>query len=153
MSKNTPEIDSARFTVGRLLRGIGRTTPSAPPANAAWSPSGGRVEADTTSGLSEKDVKHTYASCCSFTHDVSSANLWRPGHADAGLPPYTTHGEGDVYRPEVLKTIEAEIERVKGDLRKLSLDIHSHPEVMFKEKCVFPPAMSSLCELSIAYPP
>lgn len=49
-------------------------------------------------------------------------------------PTYIADGDADVYRPEVLKTIEDAIDRVSDDLRALSLEIHAHPELMFKEK-------------------
>ncbi|KAF8481373.1 hypothetical protein JB92DRAFT_3149256 [Gautieria morchelliformis] len=39
-----------------------------------------------------------------------------------------------IFRPEVLKTIEAEIDKHSSDLSDLSLKIHNHPELRFEEK-------------------
>ncbi|EIN09567.1 hypothetical protein PUNSTDRAFT_113017 [Punctularia strigosozonata HHB-11173 SS5] len=41
---------------------------------------------------------------------------------------------GSVYRPEVMETIEKTLDMLDPELRKLSLQIHDHPEIMFEEK-------------------
>ncbi|OBZ71071.1 Peptidase M20 domain-containing protein 2 [Grifola frondosa] len=40
----------------------------------------------------------------------------------------------EIYRPDVVKTIETELDRLDSELRKLSLDIWNHPEIMYQEK-------------------
>jgi amidohydrolase len=39
-----------------------------------------------------------------------------------------------IYRPDFYETISKEVSSLDQELRSLSLDIHSHPELMFKEK-------------------
>ncbi|EKM61617.1 uncharacterized protein PHACADRAFT_135410 [Phanerochaete carnosa HHB-10118-sp] len=39
-----------------------------------------------------------------------------------------------IYRPEVMETIEQEIDRLSPQLRELSLKIHAHPELRFREQ-------------------
>jgi hypothetical protein len=124
------------FTLGNIFRRHSRAAPSSTPSTST-APRYSTIEADTTAqALDEKGIAYTHASCCSFGHDGAAGNLWRHDDKSAGLPSYVARGDGDVYRPEVLKSIEDEIERVKDDLRTLSLDIHAHPEIMFKEKYV-----------------
>jgi len=48
--------------------------------------------------------------------------IWRPD--DGTHPSPAKPGSSEIYRPDVLETIEAEIKRLDGDLRNLSLDIH-----------------------------
>ncbi|GJJ06039.1 hypothetical protein Clacol_000226 [Clathrus columnatus] len=48
------------------------------------------------------------------------------------LPPQYTAEE--IYRPDVLETIEQALDRLSPALRDLSLKIHSHPEISFEEK-------------------
>ncbi|KAF7762176.1 hypothetical protein Agabi119p4_8769 [Agaricus bisporus var. burnettii] len=56
---------------------------------------------------------------------------WRP--EDKWAPaPKDPHPER-IYKPEVLKTIEETIQGFSDELRALSLDIHAHPELSFKE--------------------
>ncbi|EMD39309.1 hypothetical protein CERSUDRAFT_93353 [Gelatoporia subvermispora B] len=49
-------------------------------------------------------------------------------------PVYTACPAGELYRPEVLNTIEASLEQLTPALRKLSLDISTHPELKFEER-------------------
>jgi len=48
--------------------------------------------------------------------------IWRPD--DGTHPSPAKPGSSEIYRHDVLETIEAEIKRLDGDLRDLSLDIH-----------------------------
>ncbi|KAH7906610.1 hypothetical protein BJ138DRAFT_1220480 [Hygrophoropsis aurantiaca] len=57
--------------------------------------------------------------------------VWRPEHDPSIRPPLE---EGAVYRPDILQVIDNAIDGLRGDLRKLSLDIHDHPELRFEEK-------------------
>jgi hypothetical protein len=114
-----------------------KSSASSTPAAAACS---AHVQAPAPPGQqNEKQINYTYASCCSFGQEHSPDKLWRfDDNEDAVPPSYVAHGDADVYRPEVLKTIEGAIDDANEDLRALSLDIHSHPEIMFQEKCVLP---------------
>lgn len=40
----------------------------------------------------------------------------------------------EIYKPEVVQTIESALDRFSPELRRLSLDIHDHPEIGFQEK-------------------
>jgi hypothetical protein len=72
------------------------------------------------------------APCC--ISSSASADFWRLGADEpVALPAYSLSGCTDVYRPEVLKTIERVVAELDADLRSLSLDIHSHPETSWKE--------------------
>ncbi|TFK97686.1 hypothetical protein BDV98DRAFT_574031 [Pterulicium gracile] len=53
---------------------------------------------------------------------------WRT--TDADLPFRVTSG---VWRPEIVEKIEKTIARLDAELRELSLDLHAHPELSFKE--------------------
>lgn len=83
------------------------------------------------------DHGHRFGSCCSFAApQVASPDLWT---RQTNTPPPVYAGEDrkendNVYRPEVLSTIEETMKRLDSKLRELSLDIHSHPEIMFKEE-------------------
>ncbi|EGO26697.1 hypothetical protein SERLADRAFT_436509 [Serpula lacrymans var. lacrymans S7.9] len=57
--------------------------------------------------------------------------IWRPDDDHTIRPP---RKEGEVYRPDILEVIESTIDGLSGELRKLSLDIHDHPELKFEEK-------------------
>lgn len=54
---------------------------------------------------------------------------WRT--TDADLPFRVTSG---VWRPEIVEKIEKTIARLDAELRELSLDLHAHPELSFKEQ-------------------
>lgn len=94
----------------------------------------GNVEigSDADESSFEEKSGAIYYPCCMLPQD--SETFWRMGKNEVQLPPYIMEGDADVYRPEVLKTIEKELDRINDDLRSLSLDIHSHPEIMFEEK-------------------
>ncbi|KAJ7178050.1 hypothetical protein C8R46DRAFT_1075685 [Mycena filopes] len=55
--------------------------------------------------------------------------VWRPDDTTPAVPvcPDT------VYREDILKTIEKTIKGLDGELRKLSMDIHGHPELAYQE--------------------
>ncbi|KAH7920193.1 hypothetical protein BV22DRAFT_1114976 [Leucogyrophana mollusca] len=57
--------------------------------------------------------------------------VWRPEDDPKVRPPLE---KGDVYRPDILDVIDNAIDGLSGDLRKLSLDIHDHPELKYEEK-------------------
>ncbi|KIJ55799.1 hypothetical protein M422DRAFT_24314 [Sphaerobolus stellatus SS14] len=42
--------------------------------------------------------------------------------------------DANVYKPNVLQTIETELDRISPELRELSLKIHGNPELKFEEK-------------------
>ncbi|PPQ81021.1 hypothetical protein CVT26_002902 [Gymnopilus dilepis] len=57
--------------------------------------------------------------------------VWRP---DDGLRPAPAKpGSTELFRPDVLETIEKRISEVDEELRSLSLDIHAHPELGYEE--------------------
>ena len=69
-------------------------------------------------------VKHTFASCCSFIPaSAHGDDIWRQ---DVDAPPVyrPSAGTDDVYRPEVMKTIENTLDELDPVLRELSLKIH-----------------------------
>jgi hypothetical protein len=54
---------------------------------------------------------------------TSSNNIvWRPD--DKEQPSPARPGSSDIYRPDILETIEAKIKELDSELRELSLDIH-----------------------------
>ena len=67
----------------------------------------------------------------------------RGANLDEKPPSYNTLG--DVFRPDVLKTIEETVDHYDAELRELSLDIWNHPEIAWQEKCV--PLSPSICRL------
>jgi hypothetical protein len=67
------------------------------------------------------------------TSSADDRDLWR-AEAEPPLPVYAADRKDDVYRPEVLGTIEQTIKQLDPALRSLSLDIHSHPEIKWEEK-------------------
>ncbi|EGO26698.1 hypothetical protein SERLADRAFT_436510 [Serpula lacrymans var. lacrymans S7.9] len=62
---------------------------------------------------------------------LDTSIIWRPEDDPLVRPPLE---KGDVYRPDILKIVEATIDGMSEDLRNLSLDIHDHPEIKFEEK-------------------
>ncbi|KAH9832533.1 amidohydrolase [Rhodofomes roseus] len=64
--------------------------------------------------------------CCDYT-------LGRNVHIDTEKPP-SYGGLSDIFRPEVLKTIEETVDKYDSELRELSLDILAHPEIAWQEK-------------------
>ncbi|CAL1709631.1 unnamed protein product [Somion occarium] len=55
--------------------------------------------------------------------------IWRP---DTPVGPAQGTGK-PIYKPEIFKTIDSSIDALNKELRELSLDIHSHPELAWKE--------------------
>ncbi|EJD07264.1 uncharacterized protein FOMMEDRAFT_74213, partial [Fomitiporia mediterranea MF3/22] len=52
---------------------------------------------------------------------------------ELGPPPYGAPSDQQIYRPEVMSTIEDKIDSLDTELRELSLKIHDHPETAFQE--------------------
>ncbi|RDB23724.1 Peptidase M20 domain-containing protein 2 [Hypsizygus marmoreus] len=68
---------------------------------------------------------------CQFATQ-NSGPVWSPD--DKAKPtPSRPDGASGIYRPDILEHIEATIKELDGELRDLSLDIHSHPELSFDE--------------------
>ncbi|TFK31808.1 hypothetical protein BDQ12DRAFT_693525 [Crucibulum laeve] len=65
------------------------------------------------------------------THISSSSPVWRPD--DKAQPTPKKPGATELYRPDILETIETTIKELNAELRELSLDIHAHPELGFVE--------------------
>jgi hypothetical protein len=80
----------------------------------------------------------------------SNNKVWHPDDKAQATP--SQPGSNDIYRPDILETIEAKIKELDGELRELSLDIHgmsfqfncfghrstpigspAHPELAFEE--------------------
>ncbi|KAJ7721024.1 aminoacylase 1-like protein 2 [Mycena metata] len=63
------------------------------------------------------------------TAPAPPGTVWRPDDTTRAVPvcPDT------VYREDILKTIEKTIQGLDGKLRKLSMDIHDHPELAYQE--------------------
>ena len=59
---------------------------------------------------------------CSHASDSSNLKVWRPD--DPAQPAPAQPGSSQLYRPDILETIEAKIKEMDGELRELSLDIH-----------------------------
>ncbi|KAF5352080.1 hypothetical protein D9758_009404 [Tetrapyrgos nigripes] len=57
-------------------------------------------------------------------------SLWREGDSEKPVP---IRPNKDIFRPEILDAIEKKMEEMSDELRELSLDIHSHPELKFQE--------------------
>ncbi|KAF5384097.1 hypothetical protein D9615_003262 [Tricholomella constricta] len=69
---------------------------------------------------------------CQFSTQTTGP-VWHPD--DKAIPtPTRPNGEKDIYRPDILEHIEATIKELDGELRELSLDIHSHPELKYEER-------------------
>ncbi|KAL6305230.1 hypothetical protein BKA93DRAFT_731758 [Sparassis latifolia] len=49
-------------------------------------------------------------------------------------PAYTLRDAEDVFRPEVIKTIEETVDELNPELRELNLEIWNHPEIAYEEK-------------------
>ncbi|KAF8895888.1 hypothetical protein CPB84DRAFT_1245860 [Gymnopilus junonius] len=57
--------------------------------------------------------------------------VWRPDDNAKATP--ARPGSSQIYRPDILETIEAKIAELDPELRELSLDIHAHPELGYEE--------------------
>jgi len=53
---------------------------------------------------------------------TSNSIVWRPD--DTAQPTPSQPGSTQLYRPDILETIEAKIKEMDPELRELSLDIH-----------------------------
>lgn len=65
--------------------------------------------------------------CGCDSHDAppaSAGRVWRPDDKEEAKP--TRPGSSDLYRPDILETIEAKIKELDPELRELSLDIHGN---------------------------
>lgn len=63
--------------------------------------------------------------CNHDSHDtfpISTGKVWHPDDKAQATP--TRLNSSELYRPDVLNTIEAKIRELDGELRELSLDIH-----------------------------
>ncbi|KAF9563860.1 hypothetical protein CPC08DRAFT_661451 [Agrocybe pediades] len=71
-------------------------------------------------------------------HDTASSpsnvkvKVWHPD--DNAKPTPARPNSTDIYRPDILETIEAKIAEMDSELRELSLDIHAHPELAYEER-------------------
>ena len=59
---------------------------------------------------------------CNHASDSSNLKVWRPD--DTAQPTPAQPGSSQLYRPDILETIEAKIKEMDAELRELSLDIH-----------------------------
>ncbi|KAF8466503.1 aminoacylase 1-like protein 2 [Gautieria morchelliformis] len=91
--------------------------------------------------LSGKVKASTAKKCKSPTVETARKSILEPCGLDVECkigetpPSYSsTVSDEPIFRPDVLKTIDARIDELDPELRKLSLQIHDHPEIMFKEK-------------------
>ncbi|KAK7461002.1 hypothetical protein VKT23_008929 [Stygiomarasmius scandens] len=60
-----------------------------------------------------------------------SSQVWRPGDK---IKPTPVTSNIPIFRQDILEVAERKIEDMSEELRKLSLDIHDHPELAFEEK-------------------
>ncbi|KAF8523619.1 hypothetical protein JB92DRAFT_3259752 [Gautieria morchelliformis] len=69
-------------------------------------------------------------------HSTVSVDSSRSKDSGLGNPNALLESLGDsvTFKPEVLKTIEEELDNLSPQLRELSLKIHDHPELCFEEK-------------------
>lgn len=66
----------------------------------------------------------TVPTCCHFSSQNSGGGTaWRP--EDTAKPTPANPNGTELYRPDILDHIEATIKELDGELRELSLDIHS----------------------------
>ncbi|KDR77128.1 hypothetical protein GALMADRAFT_66365 [Galerina marginata CBS 339.88] len=61
----------------------------------------------------------------------SNNKVWHPEDKAKAIP--SRPNSSDIYRPDILQTIEAKIAELDKELRELSLDIHAHPELGYEE--------------------
>ena len=59
---------------------------------------------------------------CIHASDNSNLKVWRP--EDTAQPTPTQPGFSQLYRSDILETIEAKIKEMDAELKELSLDIH-----------------------------
>ncbi|KAF7430890.1 hypothetical protein PC9H_006605 [Pleurotus ostreatus] len=71
--------------------------------------------------------------CCDFSY--APPEKWWPSEGEEKPPAYSPSDSlKDIYRPDVLRTIERKLDELNPELRDLSLQIHGHPELGFEEK-------------------
>ncbi|KAH9930227.1 uncharacterized protein B0H18DRAFT_953169 [Fomitopsis serialis] len=75
--------------------------------------------------LSYMDFANT-CMCCDYA-------IGRDAHIEKP-PSYDAHALSEIFRPEVLETIEKTVDKYDPELRELSLDILAHPEIGWQEK-------------------
>ncbi|EMD39321.1 hypothetical protein CERSUDRAFT_112965 [Gelatoporia subvermispora B] len=94
-----------------------------------------KVNAEILAGPSQhadsEPPAYTHLNNCVYC-DIGDNNTYRP--ASDKPPAYTAPPADELYRPEVLTTIEESLEQLAPALRKLSLDISTHPELGFEER-------------------
>ncbi|PFH51128.1 hypothetical protein AMATHDRAFT_80419 [Amanita thiersii Skay4041] len=81
-----------------------------------------------------------------------STVLWPPDDIEKPVP--SKPGSSELFRPDILQFIDKTINDLNQDLRTISVDIHSHPELKFKELYVhlIPLIMPmTLCQYSHAH--
>ncbi|KAJ8521526.1 hypothetical protein ONZ45_g1800 [Pleurotus djamor] len=63
------------------------------------------------------------------------AQVWKTYDESStqGIKSFDTQYGDDIFRPDILKSLGETMSEMDADLRKLSIDIHEHPEVGFKE--------------------
>jgi hypothetical protein len=66
--------------------------------------------------------------CIHHASDNINSKVWRPDDTAQATP--TRPGSSELYRPDILETIEAKIKQMDAELRELSLDIHGITLVM-----------------------
>lgn len=62
----------------------------------------------------QPDYEHVADTCCDWGRDVKFS----------ALPPSYVSGDANIYKPEVLATIESELDKLDPALHKLNLSIH-----------------------------
>ncbi|TFK75009.1 amidohydrolase [Pluteus cervinus] len=70
-----------------------------------------------------------FSPACNFAYG-NAKDAWR----EIEVPPSYTATELSSMSPEVLQTVETTLDGLNASLRELSLEIHSHPEIMFEER-------------------
>ena len=77
----------------------------------------------------------------------SNSKVWRPDDTDQPTP--RKPGFSQLYRPDILETIEAKIKEMDAELRELSLDIHGNTISIF----FFLIRFSSSSTIYLTHPP
>ncbi|TFK75626.1 hypothetical protein BDN72DRAFT_885678 [Pluteus cervinus] len=69
--------------------------------------------------------------CGSNKTTANTGEVWRPDNE--AVPAPANPDETKLFRPDVLKTVEAKIKELDSELRALSLEIHANPELGYEE--------------------
>ncbi|KZT07218.1 amidohydrolase [Laetiporus sulphureus 93-53] len=74
-----------------------------------------------------------------YAHFANAGLYYEPGAHKTDVhsekpPAYAAHALGDLFRADVMKTIEDKIDELDPELRELSLDILHHPELGWEER-------------------